>query len=121
MKRKHHRITPKQTERARDLRRKSTFPERLLWSRLRAGRLAGLKFRRQQPIGPYIADFYCAAAALVVELHGLSHVGRADEDRRRSEYLEAQRLRIVRYTNDQVIGDVDVVAEDITRQAGAAT
>ena len=101
-----------------DLRHDSTFPERLLWSRLRGGRLAGLKFRRQQPIAEYIVDFYCAAAAIVVEVDGLSHVGQADEDAQRSEHLKARGLRVLRYTNDHVIADVDAVAEDIARAAG---
>ncbi|MFW6059188.1 MAG: endonuclease domain-containing protein [Phycisphaeraceae bacterium] len=115
---KRHRVQPVQHGRLRKLRRESTFPERLLWSRLRGSQLAGLKFKRQYAIGPYIADFYCAAASLVVELDGLSHVGRVDEDQRRSAYLDAQGLRVVRYANDQVIENVDAVAEDIARQAG---
>ena len=57
-----HRIDPELTRRTRDLRKEASFPERLLWSRLRAKQIGGLKFRRQHPIGPYIADFYCASA-----------------------------------------------------------
>src|SRR5208337_573404 len=63
------------TENARQLRRNATIPERMLWNRLRGGRLAGLKFRRQQPIGPYIVDFFCHEVGLVVEVDGRSHDG----------------------------------------------
>ena len=54
----------------------ATIPERMLWNRLRGGNLAGLKFRRQQPLGPYIVDFFCHEAGLVVEVDGRSHDGR---------------------------------------------
>lgn len=114
---KRHRIDPQKLEFARGLRREAPFPERLLWSRLRGERLAGLKFRRQHVVGAYVVDFYCPAASLVVELDGMSHVGRAKEDERRSEFLRRAGLRVVRYTNDQVLGDLDVVLADIVRQA----
>ena len=107
---------PDTTHRARSLRRQSTIPERLLWSKLRAGRLSGIKFRRQHPIGPYIADFCCTTAKLVIELDGMSHIGRAEEDEARSEYLRSQGYRVIRYTNDQVISDLDSVVEDVARQ-----
>jgi len=113
-----HRIAPRNTHRARDLRRDATFPERLLWSRVRGGGLAGLKFRRQQAIGPFVVDFYCAAAALVIEIDGLTHVGRGAEAEQRSEYLSREGLRVLQYTNDDVLSDVGAVAEDIARQAG---
>jgi very-short-patch-repair endonuclease len=66
--------------RARELRREMTVPERVVWQALRDRRLAGWRFRRQAAIGPYIVDFYCHAARLVLEIDGLSHVGRGDED-----------------------------------------
>jgi len=80
-----------------------------------------LKFRRQQAIGPFVVDFYCAAASLVVEIDGLTHVGRGAQDDHRTEYLQRRGLRVVRSTNDEVLGDVDAVAEDIARQAGAGS
>jgi len=61
------------TASARRLRREQTAPEGVLWSHLRNRRLGGLKFRRQQAIGPYVADFFCAKARLVVELNGRMH------------------------------------------------
>jgi len=115
MKRKHHRIPPQQTGRARTLRRDWTFPERLLWGKLKRKQLNGWRFRRQHPVGPFIVDFYCPAASLVIELDGLSHAGRAEADRQRTAYLIAEGKRIIRYTNDDVLADVDAVAEDILR------
>jgi very-short-patch-repair endonuclease len=104
------------TRLARSLRRQSTVPERLLWGRLRSGRLYGVKFRRQHPIGPYIVDFCCATVKVVIELDGMSHVGRAEQDEQRSAYLRSHGYRVIRYTNDQVISAIDSVVEDIARQ-----
>ncbi|MEX2285858.1 MAG: DUF559 domain-containing protein [Planctomycetaceae bacterium] len=118
MEEKHHRIRPARLERAHELRLDSTFPERLLWSRLRSKRLAGFKFRRQHIIGPFVVDFYCADAKLVVELDGRSHDHRSKQDDQRTEYLHEQGLSVVRYFNDEVLDDVDAVAEDIARRAG---
>ena len=102
--------------RARALRREATFPERLLWGRLRGGRLNGWKFRRQHPVGPYIVDFYCHEVGLVVELDGRSHDGRVRQDRERTRWLEQHGLRVIRFTNDDVICDVGRVAEAILRE-----
>ena len=104
--------------RARDLRRELTFPERLLWSRLRSRRLFDLKFRRQHPVGPFIADFYCDEARLVVEVDGESHVGRAEADARRAAFMEARGMRLLRVTNDDVLQDLDAVLTAIARAAG---
>src|SRR5579863_6088033 len=82
-------------ERARQLRRDSPTPERILWGLIRGGRLGGLKFRRQHPIGPFFAGYYCHEAKLVVELDGTSHNGRADADRRREAYLRKSGLTIL--------------------------
>jgi very-short-patch-repair endonuclease len=76
-------------ERARRFRRALTPPESRLWFCLRGHKLAGLKFRRQHPIGPYILDFYCAAAKLAVEVDGAVHdrAEQAEHDRRRTLWL----------------------------------
>ena len=105
--------SPALTETARKLRRQMTQPERLLWFRLRGGRLAGLKFRRQQPIEPYVVDFYCHERRLVVEVDGLSHAGAREDDVRRQAFLERQGLQVMRFTNDQVLHDLDGVVEAI--------
>lgn len=111
---KRHRVEPRMTARARMLRRDSTYPERRLWSRLRNGQLEGVRFRRQHVIGPYVADFYCATASLVIELDGHSHDTTADADLRRETYLERQGYRVIRFNNDSVIYGIDAVLEAIS-------
>jgi very-short-patch-repair endonuclease len=111
---------PRMIERARQLRRESTIPEHFLWSLLRGGGLAGLKFRRQHPIGPFVADFYCHDVARVVELDGMSHEGRAEADSQRTRYLEGQGMRVLRLTNDDVLNDREAVALAILKAAGVA-
>src|SRR5262249_37325892 len=93
-------------------------PERILWGLLRGGRLGGLKFRRQHPIGPFFADFYCCEAKLVVELDGISHDGRGDADRRRETYLRKSGLTVLRIGNDDVLRDLEAVAMAILKAAG---
>ncbi|MBI5941763.1 MAG: DUF559 domain-containing protein [Caulobacterales bacterium] len=93
---------------ARLLRRRMTRTEITLWQTLRGKQLEGLKFRRQQVIGPYVVDFFCAASRLVVELDGGAH---ADEDAqahdaRRDQWIAAQGLRILRIPNGLVIDDL---------------
>ena len=110
--------SPDAIARARGLRRDATFPERLLWSRLRGRQLAGMKFRRQHAIGPFITDFYCDEARLVVEVDGMSHDRRAKADKQRSAFLRQEGFRIFRVTNDDVLEDVDVVLMGILRECG---
>src|SRR5262245_37301456 len=99
--------------RARKLRRDSTVPERVLWSRLRARRLAGLKFRRQHPFGPYVLDFYCESTQFTIELDGDSHIGQAAYDLDRQSWIESQGVRVLRVGNDDVLRDLDTVLEAI--------
>jgi ATP-dependent helicase HrpA/adenine-specific DNA-methyltransferase len=100
------------------LREDSTFPERLLWGKLRAGRLAGLKFRRQYPLGAYIADFYCHDSRLAIELDGDSHVGRAAYDRHRTANISESGIRVMRVANDDVIAEMDAVLTAILFACG---
>jgi very-short-patch-repair endonuclease len=95
-----------------------TVPERKLWAILRNHRLAALKFRRQQPIGFYIVDFICFEKKLVVEVDGMSHVGRAEQDEARQRYLELEGYRVIRVTNDEVLKQRVAVAQAIARAAG---
>lgn len=114
-----HRTPTTSTERARELRGKSTIPERILWGLLRARRLGGLKFRRQVPVGPYVVDFYCAGHQLVVELDGQSHDGQSESDAKRSAFLELQGLRVIRVTNSELAKNPEGVARFILSQAQA--
>jgi len=107
----------KMIDRARELRRAATSPEQILWSVLRGRRLGGLKFRRQEPIGPYIVDFCCREHRLVVELDGMSHEDKFEYDRRRQEWLEQEGYRVIRLANADV-NDLDAVARLIARGVG---
>jgi 5-methyltetrahydrofolate--homocysteine methyltransferase/ATP-dependent helicase HrpA len=104
--------------RARDLRQTETPPEKLLWLALRNGQIGGMKFRRQHPIGPYVVDFYCHSAMLVVELDGISHEDKAESDATRTKALEAGGLRVLRVTNEDVMRDLDAVTREIARLGG---
>jgi very-short-patch-repair endonuclease len=92
------------TYRARQLRGRETAAERLLWELLRGRGLAGLKFRRQHPLGPFVVDFFSEELGLVVEIDGESHRGREEYDDRRSAVLEAAGLVVLRFSNEEVLG-----------------
>ena len=96
------------TTRARRLRRDSTDAERLLWSRLRSGRLRG-KFRRQEPIGNYIIDFTSIEDGIVIELDGSQHLNNKEYDSRRSEYLKSQGFRVIRFSDRDVLVNIEGV------------
>jgi len=100
---------------ARALRRVMTTSEELLWRHLRGRGLSGEKFRRQVPIGPFIADFACLERRLIVELDGRPHEApeRQARDRHRDEFLTAHGWRVLRLTNERVIGGaalLDIIA-----------
>lgn len=98
-------------ERARQLRKNMTDAERRLWSRLRRGQIHGRRFRRQHPIGPFIADFACTQAKLVVELDGGQHAARKDEDTARTRWLVARGYRVLRFWNNEVLTNTDGVVQ----------
>ena len=98
---------------ARDLRRSQTNAERKLWSLLRDRRLAGFKFRRQHPLGPFIVDFCCTEAKVIVELDGGQHALTRDDDATRSCYLAGQGYRVLRFWNNEVLGNTSGVLERI--------
>jgi very-short-patch-repair endonuclease len=104
--------------RARALRRSRTLPEGLLWQILRR-RPGGFKFRFQHPLGPFVADFYCPAARLVVEVDGEGHgMGeRPAHDSRRDAWLREQGLRVLRFTAADVMKDLGSVATAIVLAA----
>ena len=112
------RQTRSDTQCARELRVTSTQPETILWNALRNRRLAGLKFRRQVPIGAFYVDFFCSDSNLIIELDGESHEGRQKYDMRRSLYLESCGYRVFRITNDDVVEDIEAVALGIAKAAG---
>ena len=101
------RASEKTFGRARTLRRQMTLPEVVLWQALRQGNLAGLRFRRQHPIGPYILDFYCAAARLAVEVDGMAHDAAAgtQHDERRDAWLAERGVKVLRVVAADVLRD----------------
>ena len=97
---------------AQHLRRQLTDAERKLWSVLRNRQLDGAKFRRQQPIGPFIADFVCQDRRLIVEADGGQHSGNAS-DARRTAFLERKGYRVLRFWNNDILRNVNGVAQVI--------
>ncbi|TWU55200.1 endonuclease domain-containing protein [Rubripirellula reticaptiva] len=112
------RQTPKQTQRAKSLRATQTEAEGLLWSVLRGKQLCEMKFRRQHPIEPFFVDFACVAERLVVELDGEYHDSVQQKDLRRQEYLVGRGWTVIRFTNEEVLRDVDSVLIAIASNAG---
>jgi very-short-patch-repair endonuclease len=104
-------------DRARRLRREATTAERLLWSELRSWRGSGLRFRRQVPIEGFIVDFFCYAAQLAVEVDGPAHERSvaSQRDAERQQFLVRRGIRVLRFTNDEVLANVDGVARRIER------
>src|SRR4051812_47262993 len=100
---------------AREMRSDPSPTERILWSLVRDRRLAGFKFRRQHPIGPYIADYFCAAALLVVEADGESHLSDVVRDRDRDRYFKELGIHVLRFQNPSIFDEKDVVVEEIYR------
>jgi very-short-patch-repair endonuclease len=106
---------------ARKLRKEQTNAERRLWRALRNRRLGGHKFRRQQPIGPYIADFVCFEAKLIIELDGDHHDApeRRVHDQVRIAFLEREGFRVIRFWNRELDESFDSVVESIFRAVRA--
>jgi very-short-patch-repair endonuclease len=102
--------------RARKLRHNATDAERLMWARLGGRRLAGCKFRRQVPIGGYVADFVAVEAKLIVEIDGGQHSIRIEEERVRTEELERFGYRIVRFWNHDVLNNIEGGLEALVQE-----
>ena len=115
------RVSSKLRANARALRRDSTDAERILWSELRGRRLEGAGFRRQVPIGNYIADFVCHAAKLVIELDGGQHFSDEGEqaDAKRSAVIEAKGFQVLRFSNHDVMTNRAGVLETIATAVAA--
>ena len=89
--------------RARRLRKNMTNAERLLWRHLLDRQLAGQKFRRQHPVGPFIVDFACLEKKLVIEVDGCQHAENLEEDVKRSHYLKERGYGVLRFWNNEVL------------------
>ncbi|HDZ8980580.1 endonuclease domain-containing protein [Aeromonas veronii] len=100
---------------AKRLRRDATQAEQKMWQQLRNRRLAGLKFRRQMPIGPYVVDFICLEQGLIIEVDGSQHGTLANQmhDEARTAYLNQQGFRVIRVWNNDVLSRMEVVLAHI--------
>ena len=99
--------------RARRLRRDQTDAEKKLWAHLRARRFGEFRFRRQFPIGNFIADFACLRARLVIELDGGQHLDQAAKDAWRTKLIELRGHRVMRFWDAEVLTNIDGVLERI--------
>jgi very-short-patch-repair endonuclease len=112
-------------KRARTLRRQMTLPEVVLWRLLRGGKLRGLRFRRQHPIGPYILDFYCPAVRLAVEVEGMAHdnVEQVHHDERRVAWLAKRNISVLWFAAADILKDerVEGVLWSIVQAAAPST
>ncbi len=98
---------------AKNLRKRLTNTERLLWSRLRAKQIEGCKFRRQTPIGKYIVGFVCHEQRVIVEVDGGQHSENEEEDKTRDKWLGEQGYKILRFWNNEVLTNMEGVLEAI--------
>ncbi|OFZ96178.1 MAG: hypothetical protein A2Z44_02215 [Betaproteobacteria bacterium RBG_19FT_COMBO_58_11] len=106
---------PNQLKNARHLRKNMTDAELRIWRALRLRQILGVKFRRQHPIGPYIADFVCIERKLIVEVDGGQHAEQIEKDAARTAWLEAQGYCIMRFWNNEVLQNTKGVLETIRR------
>ncbi|MGY2048090.1 endonuclease domain-containing protein [Methylobacterium sp. JK268] len=103
---------------ARELRQRSTSAEELLWQALRGRRVRGLKVKRQVPVPPYTVDFLCTEHRLVVELDGRQHGWQDTYDAKRTEEIERCGYAVLRFRNEEVLTDLDMVLNRIAEAAG---
>ena len=120
MKSKPHRIpsTPRIKQQAKKLRKEMTPAEQKLWQHLRNRHLFELKFRRQHPVGRFILDFYCHEHLLIVEVDGGIHELQSERDQMRTEWLQQQGYRVIRFKNEDVIFNIEGVLTEIARVCG---
>ena len=107
-------------EPARKLRLHSTRAERILWHLIRNDQLHGLKFRRQEPIDPFIVDFVCMEKKVVVELDGEYHGEEAQKyyDEERTKFLKKEGFKVIRFPNERIFSEADKVLNEIARACG---
>jgi cyclase len=98
---------------ARELRKRMTEQEKILWSFIRGRKQNGMYFRRQHPYGIYILDFYCFEAKLVIEIDGIIHIRQHDYDSERTKYLESSGLKVLRFKNTDIENRIEWVLSKI--------
>jgi len=113
MKHKRWRASKEMQARARELRRQMTPAERKLWQHIRY-KQRGVHFRKQHAVGPFIVDFFCAKAKLVIEVDGDTHGEQAEYDEERTQWLNTQKdYHVIRFWNDEVLHHIEGVLEKI--------
>jgi very-short-patch-repair endonuclease len=110
--------TQQATIKAKQLRQSMTPAEALLWAKVRNNQL-GVKFRRQTPIGHYIADFYCHELKLIIELDGQQHQQQTEYDRIRTDYFQAQSITLMRFWNEALSSKFEAVMNEIVSKINA--
>ncbi len=98
---------------AKNLRKKSTEAETILWKHLKSRQCGGLKFRRQENIGKFIADFVCFEEKIIIEVDGKPHEAQKERDAERDAWLEGQGFKVIRFWNDAVLQDTESVLQQI--------
>ena len=111
----HRKASATMFERARLLKENETIAEKKLWEHLKGKQLDGYKFRRQHPIGRYILDFYCHTCKLGIEIDGAYHQDKLQQwvDTDRTQFLEDLGLRVIRFTNEEVLEQIEQVLKKI--------
>ena len=110
------RVSVTQLEGAKELRREMTPAEKILWTHVKANKLNGQHFRRQQIVHGYFADFYCHQHELIVEVDGGIHESQKEYDAEREEYLNSLGLRVIRFTNDEITKNLNGVLQKIVEE-----
>ena len=108
-------VSTRQLENAKELRREMTPAEKILWRHIRMNKLNGLHFRRQQIVHGYFADFYCHQHELIVEVDGGIHQFQQDYDTEREKYLIGLGLQIIRFTNDEITNNLKGVLQKLAK------
>jgi len=106
-------VDPIKVKRAKELRHQMTSEEKILWEHLRANRLEGYHFRRQQIIDGFIVDFYCYTADLVIEVDGKVHDSQIEYDTQRDHIIESRGLKVLRIKNSEIHADINAVLQSI--------
>jgi very-short-patch-repair endonuclease len=104
---------------ARELRKNETVAEKILWTKLNKNQILGLQFRRQHPINMFIADFFCPKIKLVIEVDGNIHEipETKDNDNGRSDIFNDHGLTVIRFTNEQILHEIDSTINEIENTA----
>ena len=100
---------------AKKLRKNQTDAEKKLWSKLRNKQLEGFKFRRQVPIGSFVADFVCYEGKVIIEVDGGQHASQTNQDEKRTRWFESQGYRVIRFWNNEVLSNFEGVLEVILK------